>query len=377
MLSTKPRKTTAANSATAKRFAQAAGEGNLGTVKRLADKHPELVRHWEPLLDAAHEGQVDVVRFLLSRGANANVMAANAHEHRPLHRVIEHRTSHQKTAAHVKVVEALLEGGADVTARGTWLHVTPIALAAMGPQPQFLPPLLAYLDHWDLFHAAVTGQEAHVAMILRREPSMARAMDVNGMTPLHYVAASRLGVNDAQTATQLKRIADMLIEAGTDPNARAQFPHGEPLTPAYFAAGNKSVLQTLLLAGADATDALFPALESDDFEMAALLLHAGADVKTRRCADQVAAFTRFGHYEQAKWLVEHGADANGRTPNDGRTALHWAATRAASAGFVRTLLDHKACPNLHDADGATPLTLAKAKKRDRLADLLEKHGAKE
>ena len=46
-----------------------------------------------------------------------------------------------------------------------------------------------------------------------------------------YAAASRLGVNDADTAVQLKRIADMLIEAGTDPNARAQFPHGEPLTP--------------------------------------------------------------------------------------------------------------------------------------------------
>ncbi len=373
MVTTKTRKQP---DSTTKRFATAAGAGDLETVTRLADKHPELVQNWEPLLDAAHQGHVDVVRFLLSRGANPNVMAANAHEHRPLHRVIEHHASHIKTAAHVKVVDALLEGGADVTARGTWLHVTPIALAAMGPQRQFLPVLLNYLDHWDLFHAAVTGQEAHVALILRREPSMARAMDVNGMTPLHYVAASRLGVNDPDTAASLKRIADVLIAAGTNPNARAQFPHGGELTPAFFAAGNKSVLQTLLLAGADATDALFPALEADDFEMAALLLHAGADVKTRRCAEQVAAFTQFGNYSQAKWLVEHGTDANGRTPNDGRTALHWAATRGASAQFVRALLDHRACPNLHDADGETPLSLCRARKRDRLADLLEKHGAK-
>ncbi len=377
MLTAQRTESRAASPATIKRFAKAAGEGDLSMVRRLADKHPQLVCHWEPLLDAAHAGHADVVRFLLELGADANVLAANAHEHRPLHRVVEHGKSHCKTEKHVEVVQALLENGADVMARGTWLHVTPIALAAMGPEPRFLVPMLTYLDHWDIFHAAVAAQEPHVAMILRRDPQQARALDVNGFTPLHYAAASRLGVEDADMALRLKQIADQLIEAGADPGAKAQFHHGDALTPAYFAAGNKSVLQPLLLAGADATDALFPALGAADFEVAALLLLAGADVKSRRAANQVAEFTHLGHYPQARWLVEHGADANGRTDSDGRTALHWAATRGASAEFVRVLLDHRASPNLHDADGATPLALAKSKNRERLAALLQKHGATE
>jgi ankyrin repeat protein len=320
-------------------------------------------------MDAALNGHVDVVRFLLDAGADANAKSMKSGHHRPLHRVVEHRKSMPKTARQVEIVKLLLEGGADVSARATAINVTPIALAAMGPEPQFLPLLLAYLDRWDLFTAAVMGEPRQVATILQRDPARANAADVNGMTALHYVAASRLGRIDPARAAGLARVAELLIAAGADVNAKVG---DDPLPVIYFAAGNPPVLRQLLANGASPADAMQPTLRNADYETAKHLLDAGADVKSPRASAWVAEFVHRGLYMQARWLIERGADANGCTASDGRSALHWAAQRGASVEFAQFLLDHGADVYQRDARGATPLDLAKAKAkaRPRLVDLL-------
>lgn len=370
--STKTRK--AATKAEVKGFIKAAAAGDLAVVHRMIDRHAELTNHWEPTHEAAFHGHAAVLQTLLDAGANANSLSANSHRHRPLHRVIEHKKSLVKTAGHLEVIRILLENGADVHARGGTLGVTAIALAAMGHEAQFLPLLMPYLDRWDLCTAAVLGETRHVATILKRDPSKATTADINQLTPLHYVAASRLGGEDPKAGENLKRVAEMLIDAGADVHAPAKVGSYAALPPIHFAAGNKSVLQTLVLHGADPIAALSPALWNGDYEIAETLVHAGASLKTKRAGEWVSDFTRWGHYPHAKWLIERGADVNGRT-SGGRTALHWAVQRGASAELLRFLFDHGADATLHDAEGCTALSLALSKDRTRLIELLQKHGS--
>ena len=291
----------------------------------------------------------------------------------PLHRVIEHTEALVKTPRHLDVVRILLENGADVHARGSWCGVTAIALAAMGHEAEFLPLLMPYLDRYDIFTAAILGQARQVATLLKRDPTKATTPDINNLTPLHYVAASRLGTQDSAVDEQLKRIAELLIDAGADVNAPARIGQYSALPPIHFAAGNKSILQTLLRHGADPAAALSAVLWNGDYQIAETLIRAGASLKTAQAGEWVSDFSRWGHTPQAKWLIERGADVNGRT-SDGRTALHWAVQRGASADLVRFLFDQGADVTLHDAEGNTALQLAFAKKRTRLIPLLQNLG---
>ena len=353
-----------------KAFTQAAIAGNLPAVRRWIAQYPQLTAHFEPLHEAAFAGHADIVQTLLDAGADANAVSGNHHHYRPLHRVIEHKKALVKTPRHLDVVRILLENGADVHARGTWCGVTAIALAAMGHEAEFLPLLLPYLDRFDIFTAAILGRTRQVATLLKRDPTKATTPDINNLTPLHYVAASRLGNVDPAVDEQLARIAGLFIDAGADVNAPARIGQYSALPPIHFAAGNKTILQTLLQHGADPTDALSAVLWNGDYEIAETLLRAGASLKTDQAGEWVSDFSRWGHTPQAKWLIESGADVNGRT-SDGRTALHWAVQRGASTDLIRYLCDRGADAKLHDADGHTALQLAFAKKRTRLIPLLQ------
>ena len=371
-----PQKSKSPTRAEVKNFTKAAAAGDVAAVQRMVEQFPELTTHWEPLHEAAFEGHVAVVQALLDAGTDANAVSTNQHLHRPLHRVIEPKKPVVKTAQHLEVVRILLENGADVNTRGSGYGVTAIALAAMGHTAEFLPILMPYLDRWDIYTAAILGQTRQVTTILKRDPTAATTPDINNLTPLHYVAASRLGSDDPVASERLKRVAEALIDAGADVNAPAPIGFYEALPPIHFAAGNKSVLQVLVLRGADPSAALSPALWNADYEIAETLVHTGASLKTRQIGEWVSDFLRWGHYPQAKWLIERGADVNGRTA-DGRTALHWAVQRGASTDLIRYLFDHGADVTLHDAEGSTALSLAIAKDRSSLIRLLQKHGATE
>ena len=87
----------------------------------------------------------------------------------------------------------------------------------------------------------------------------------------------------------------------------------------------------------------------------------------------------FGHVEVARLLVERGAEVNSASRNEMRVMpLHSAAaTGDADTRYelAKLLLDNGADPNARQQDDYTPLMAADQHGDERLARLLEGHGA--
>lgn len=84
--------------------------------------------------------------------------------------------------------------------------------------------------------------------------------------------------------------------------------------------------------------------------------------------------TRLGEAETIALLVAHGADANA-TDEQGRTALHQAASGDGTAGAAQALLASGADVNAQDERGRTPLHLAAGVPRLDIVHVLVHHGA--
>lgn len=135
----------------------------------------------------------------------------------------------------------------------------------------------------------------------------------------------------------------------------------------YLAAG----VPIDLLAG-DGLAPLHWALASDDATIMALLLERGSpiDVRSDEGVTPLMTAVESASMERATFLLDHGADVNARDRR-GFTALH----RAAEMGHLdvtQLLLDRGAAPN-PDAEGNTPRSLAKGRKRTEIVAILDKY----
>jgi uncharacterized protein len=149
--------------------------------------------------------------------------------------------------------------------------------------------------------------------------------------------------------------------------------------------GDRDSVRSLLREGADVNashgdgmSALHWAAEAGDAEMAAMLVEAGANVKS---------VTRIGHYTSlhlaarggsaavAGILLEAGADVNARTVPGETTPLHLAAA-SGSAETVELLLSRGADVNAREAEwGQTPLIFAAARNRAEAIRILLENDA--
>lgn len=90
---------------------------------------------------------------------------------------------------------------------------------------------------------------------------------------------------------------------------------------------------------------------------------------------QLAAY--FGHLNIVRWLLDQGANVKAVSQNaDKYTAIHLVVVGTASLNILKFLLDHKANPNAKSAGKITPLHLAAANGKDKVAAMLIKNGAK-
>jgi ankyrin repeat protein len=387
----------------------------------LLKRFPELAKytteagrftHGESILAlAAKGGNVHLVETLIEKGADVN--GQNVASASPLHFAAK--------AGNVAVVKLLIEHGADVNLKAA-AGPTPLQEAAIYGHRDVVDLLLKEGAKTNLFSNAAMGNVDAVRKALDADLTRGQRPDGWSRTLLDYAAATgqvavmkllySYGVKDDQPALQYvsdpasfwaarqKQIAsvEFLLNSGDDPNTRGMYSD----TLMHVAAGrNDSELARLVLRmkpnlqlediGGDAP--LHDAVMSKSYDVAALLLDAGADPNMGQgpmlgpCAPgpdsqsletalQFAA--EMPDIQMAGLLLSHGAAINARD-RSGRTALHHAvsagdeATAAQRLDTVRFLLAHGADANAKDSEGRTPLDVTN---HEALRPILKEHGAK-
>ena len=334
-----------------------------------------------PLVEAVRAGSAESVRELLDQRVDVNGAAADGTT--ALHWAVQgERTS---------VVGMLIAAGADVTAANRY-GATPLSLASLTGNADIIGKLLeAGADANEatvggrtaLMTAARTGNVDAVRVLLAHGAEVDATDDTHGQTALMWAAAE--GNADAVRA---------LIRAGADVHART----GRGFTAFLFAsrAGAVAAARALAAAGAGVDEPLpngvtplLLAITNMNFELAALLLEAGADPQSdavgwsalhqlswsRRPAigfnnperlhrDDVSAL------DLARLLLAAGADPNARVRKDlrdvprqrstggaGATPLFLAA-RTGDVDLMRVLLAFGSDPSLPTAACRTPLMAA-------------------
>lgn len=340
--------------------------GDTCALRKALNSNPELAEDPQLLNRASLGGQVEIVRLLLSAGGDPDGQVPSHEHYRPLHRAIEHRGV-PKNPGHRKVVELLMEAGASLEKRATWMGLIPLAVAGMVGDCELIDLLRKAGSEKTIFTAAVTADLPLVRRFLKRK-SAATTKDVNNMTPLHYAALC--GVSGADPAR--RQIAGLLLDAGADPNARDRIGPYPDIPVLHFAAWkNYPLAEVLLSRGANPNNGFGNCLWREPGPMAELFLAHGADVNGREPSGQPLLNSRI-HWNLpsvALWLLKNGADPN-LTDKGGNTALHEAARRGINPKVVEAILAQGGKPSAKNKDGVTALDLAKDKKRARIIPLL-------
>ncbi len=333
-------------------------EGSLGTAFWLAAKGgdktkveellsrgakpDEMVKDREgehfPLVSAAREGHLDIVRLLLKHGANPNIGAQENWSADVTPLMAAARTGR------LEIVKVLLAAKADVGAKDKGLDgggETALHYAARGGNGDVIKALL--------------GAGARIN---------AKAKD--GITPLCLAISEKK--HDAIKA---------LLAGGADANAGPTDGSG----PLYIATSKKDAeaVRMLLDHGSlplpkGAKLSFIPldtAASGGSAEIVTMLSKAGAPVnaQTDRGDTALAGAALRGHGEVVKILLTAGADPN-LADCDGFTPL-MAALRSKKEEVVKLLLDAGADATAAQKDGRDVLKIARDGKNDKIISLIE------
>jgi uncharacterized protein len=338
---------------------EVARTGNIESAKLLlkAGANIDARETWgqqTPLHWAASQNQPDMIRFLVSRGADPDARAAVRDWQRRV--TAEGRPKDMNRGGftpmlfaardgYVESVKALLQGKADINQ----------------PDPDGTTPLLLTLinGHWD------------TAKLLIESGANVNDWDFWGQSPLYIAvdmnilpAGYRVELPTTDTANGVE-VIKMLLARGANPNVQLK------LRPPYRNAVQDRGADATLITGATP---LMRAATGGDVEVVKLLLDAGAivdlpneDYTTPLMAAVSAAGTRGKNKteDQALAVVEvlHAAGANVNTADRrGLTAIHSAAFRGWNK-IVKVLADYGANLDAKESDKLTPLDYAMGRSR--------------
>ncbi|HEY8520118.1 MAG TPA: ankyrin repeat domain-containing protein [Gammaproteobacteria bacterium] len=423
-----------ADGTTALHWAVRAGDGALveallgaGADARAANRYGMTALHL-----AAVNGDAAVMRELLAAGADVNA-------------TLPEGETVLMTAARTGEPEALrvlLEAGADVEARENWYGESALMWAAAEDHAEAVRVLVAH-------GADVNARSARYEFERRRLGQS--ILPLGAWTPLMYAARQNalasgralveagadLDATDPDGATALViaiinahyEFADMLLEAGADPNVvdesgmgplyaavdmhRLAIGHGRPNPVPVGPLDSVDIIRRLLERGADpnaqlkkpimqrhhtAGDAtlgegatpLLRAAKSGDIEVVRLLLAAGADPHHKmpngatalmyaaglgwRNGSPIAPSFDQGSEEEAvetmRLLLELGLDINARDAR-GDTALHAAVAGRGSETLVRFLIEAGADVTVVNEKGQTPLAVAESRRPEPSQPIVE------
>ena len=354
-----------------KGMTKAAVFGALGDhreLRKLLRMDADLASDPQLLCGAALQGNVAAAALLLEAGADPDGLVASHENYRPLHRAIEHRGV-ARNDGHMQVAGMLLDAGASLEKRATWMQLVPLAVAGMAGDAEMIDLLVKRGAEVNVFTAASIADTKKMRGFLKRK-SAATSRDINNMTVLHYAALCGL---DGEAAEQSQRqIAEILMDAGADGDARENIGPYPPTPVLHFAAWkNYALAKVLLSRGCDPNHGFGNCLWREPGRMAELFLSHGADVNGHDASGQ-PFLNRCIHWNLtsvALWLLKNGADPNS-TDKQGNTPLHEAAIRGVSPMVVQAILASGGLKKTKNKAGQTCLDIAKMKKRDKIILIL-------
>jgi len=319
-------------------------EGDKASSTRGKGRIDAPIIYW-----AAQNGEEELVKLLLVKGANINRKASNGET--PLVAAINKNGK--------KMIKLLIEAGADVTI-GRDDGQTPLIRAAKKGLSKIVKMLIAAgavitPEDFDKFIA----QDRNVKILKKR----GIYADLESVKRLRPELAEMWGVNQDGTIKEEHLRVDDLDKAASDMSVAelSTFIQGKPFTKEqlnralHFAAERNSdpnVLKLLVEKGADVNDSDKPQLlgAPDPVIFSAVL---GNKVKN------------------VEMLITLGADIHKLDNQDEGTLLH----SAASLGYVdivKVLLRHGCDKNVEDHYGSKAIDNARANKKDEIVKLLSK-----
>ena len=381
--------------------------GNFPIVDQLVDLRAnvnvvEKFHNQTPLMYAAGDGRADIVRLLLSKGADVKPRAL--YTDWPSQVTSEPRVQYRSVgglnalmyavrAGCYSCVEQLVAAGADInfpTPEG----VTPLMLAldnSHNEVAKFLMDKGAYLDVWDWW-----GRTPLWIAVDRKAPpggagagggrgfgggggagrgGGGRGAGRGGPGGEGRAAPAPTSLENVPPPVSSMAIITALLDAGVDPNPEMNFHRPNAPSRGRFADNQVST----------GTTALFRAAQLNDQEVLEALLKKGANPNIN-----AMGYTAFGlvagngpsgrggggqaNLALMDLLAKNGADVNARisgtlsnsfhigygnqndgvNSKEGTSALHEAA-RSGNQDLVKHLLDLGANPNLLDGDGKKPI----------------------
>jgi ankyrin repeat protein len=351
---------------------EAAENGDLETVKRLISQNPALLEAPDregktPLHYAAAKGHLNVVEFLVSKGANVN--ARNSSGATPLYlakgfgrkEVVEFLTKHGGSAEIIKPKPTVIKP----PSKDIKLPTESSGKSIVGsPVPVGFP----------LIEAIKATNIGKVELLLKTDANLVKVPDNTSMAPIHY--AAELG-NLA--------IVELLAKNGADLNSKTD----KGWTPLHFAVmrSHTNVVKFLLENKVDVnqqtTAGITPLMLASGLaynpEIVKLLLQSGANVNLKDQFGNTALSLVASvpdEFVVSEMLIKAGASVNVRDIITGFTPLHHAAARD-NAKLAKILISAGADVNALTTENDTPLIIAKFENATNVEKVLIQNGGKE
>jgi len=324
------------------------------TVARLliaagADINAKDLEGITPLYMAIQSGDMDKIEFLVSNGADVNVVAEGELDSTPLHEAIRELCK--------PVVRLLIEHGADLNRKDD-SEITPAEAAMQFEDQEMVKLLVAAGADATIQQAAYIGDMEKVRSLLQSGIDV-DARDDSKRTPL-WIAAKN----------SQKEMVRFLISKGADVNAKDTYNVAPML--AASEEGNSEIFKLLVRNGAEVT--IDVAVHMGDMDKVKNLIKDGIDVNAKHPfgGTLLHEAARQGHTEIARLLITSGAEVDARYI--GATPLFEASDRG-HVDVAELLIADGADINARDSYGSTPLQAAASQGHTDIVKMLLSKGA--